>query len=266
MSPGVRVRLRLRPGGGAEPVVHFFGEGRDDCAGLGDVPAIAGFGHPSVEGGAQADERFAMLGLSGRGEVLDFVGVGAEVVELFARAGALHELQGRAGEFSLGQELAHERIDRETFFLVAVERGEGRAGAERADVVEARVVHGADTLLGFVDTVACGKRVAARRSGPLADEAVALHQERARDVRGGERGGGEVEEADQLGVDGAGRVAGGSGKIFRPWFYSFQSFAILIARSISASWVRLSPPASSTITSGAVSMPASAAIAPLKPK
>ena len=157
-----------------------------------------------------------MLGLSGRGEVFDFVRVGAEVVEFFARASALHELQGSAGEFSLGQKLAHERIDRETFFLVAVERGERRAGAERTDVVEARIVHGADALLGFVDAVACGKRVAARRSGSLADEAVAMHQQRARDVRGGEGGGGEVEETDHLVAHGAGRVAGGSGKIFRP--------------------------------------------------
>ena len=77
-------------------------------------------------------------------------------------------------------------------------------------------MHGADALLGFVDAVACGKREAARRSGSLADEAVALHQERARDVRGGERGGGEVEEADHFFVHGAGRVAGGSGEIFRP--------------------------------------------------
>ena len=93
----------------------------DALAAGGGLASIHSHFISRVEGGAQADERFAMLGLSGRGEVLDFVGVGAEVVELFARAGALHELQGRAGEFSLGQELAHERIDRETFFLVAVE-------------------------------------------------------------------------------------------------------------------------------------------------
>jgi hypothetical protein len=144
------------------------------------------------------------------------VRVGAEIVEFFAGTRALHELEGRAGEFSFGHELAHERIDRETFFLVAIERGEGGAGAERADVMVTRVVHGADALFGFVDAIARGERVAAGRGGALADEAMALHQQRARNSRGGERRGGEVEEADQLVVHRAGCVAGGGREIFRP--------------------------------------------------
>lgn len=55
----------LRPRRRAKPVVHFLGKGGDNFAGLGDMPAVAGFGHPGVERGAQPGAGFAGRGVGG---------------------------------------------------------------------------------------------------------------------------------------------------------------------------------------------------------
>lgn len=44
----------LGPGGGAEPGVHFGGEGSGDGWGFGVVAEVFGFGDPGVEGAAEA--------------------------------------------------------------------------------------------------------------------------------------------------------------------------------------------------------------------
>ena len=42
-------------------------------------------------------------------EIVDLIAVGLGVVEFLARAGPPHQREGRTGELSLGQQLAHER-------------------------------------------------------------------------------------------------------------------------------------------------------------
>ena len=46
--------VSLGPGGGAEPGVHFWGEGGGDGWGFGAVALVFGFGDPGVEGAAEA--------------------------------------------------------------------------------------------------------------------------------------------------------------------------------------------------------------------
>ena len=104
----------------------------------------------------------------------------------------------------------------EALLLVAVQRGEGRAGREVADVVIARVAHRADALHGLVDPVAGAEGVLARRIGLRAEEDAALHQRRARHAGDGQRGGGHVEQADDLVVDGAGLDLRRRGEVLRP--------------------------------------------------
>jgi hypothetical protein len=115
-------------------------------------------------------------------EVVDLVRIGLRVEKLLAGAVVLHESERRAGEFAFGVQLAHERLDGEALFFVAVQRGKGGAGGEGADVVKALVMHAADALHGLVNAVAGGEGEAAWCLRVIAEEDAALHQRRTRDA------------------------------------------------------------------------------------
>jgi hypothetical protein len=194
----------LGPGGGAEPGVHFWGEGGGDGWRFGEVALVFGFGDPGVEGAAEAGEGFFVLGLGGGGEVGDFVGVGFDVVEFLFGGAVGEEGEGWAGEGAGGFELAEEGDDEEALFLVAIEGGEVGVGGVVADVAVAGVADGADAGVGFVDAIAGAEGVLAGGIGVGAEEVAAVHAAGAGDVGEGEGGGGDVEDGDDVFVDGAG--------------------------------------------------------------
>jgi len=73
-----------------------------------------------------------------------------------------------------------------------------------ANVMKARAVDGAEADLGFVDAVARGEGVGAGRIGVGAEEDAALHAEGFGDAGHPKGGGGEVEQAEHLGVHAVG--------------------------------------------------------------
>ena len=69
---------------GAEPVVHNGAKFFDFLGGLFFPTHVAGLGDPSVERGTHFGESLQMFRAGGIDEVVEFVGVGLSIVEVFA--------------------------------------------------------------------------------------------------------------------------------------------------------------------------------------
>ena len=110
----------------AEPVVHLLGKGGHDLRRFGTGSSVARLADPHVERGAQPQQRLAMLWLCRVHQIVDLVRVALRVVEFLARAARVPSVRGGSGELALCVQLAHQRDDAETLFLVAVQRGERR--------------------------------------------------------------------------------------------------------------------------------------------
>ena len=120
-------------------------------------------------------------------------------------------------ELSLFVQVTHDLLHGETFFLIKIHVGaEVDLGLEVADVVVALAAHGAQAELDVIHTIARAEGIAALRIAVFAEEVAALHAQRTRHAGERKRGGGEVEQADDLFIHRTGLEAFGCRIILGP--------------------------------------------------
>ena len=135
---------------GAEPVVHDGTEFFYFLRGLFFPTHVASLSDPSVERGAHFGESLQMLRASGIDEVVEFVGIGLGVVEVFAAE--LGEERAQVWiEFALFVQVTHDLLHGETFLLIKIHVGaEVDLGLEVADVMVTLTAHRSQAELHII--------------------------------------------------------------------------------------------------------------------
>lgn len=161
------------------------------------------------------------------GDVVEVGGVAAEVVKFEGGARGLAPEVLEGVEFAGGVEDAEERHAGVAGFLVA---GPVEARNFRKEILDEHVVrrdYGSDTVVGVAAAVASGENLRTIGKGG-AEEGAALHPRRRGEGGVGERGGREVDQADETRLDAAGGDAGAADEerhveafdrepLFAPW-------------------------------------------------
>lgn len=166
---------------------------------FGDDAFVVDLVHPIFDGRAHGEEAVVLRGI--RSEIVDFVGVGVEIVQFFGRFGGGEEEGGGAGKFAFSIEPSPFLHDGGVFHVL-VDLGIGEIGAEVFGVTVLAVAGGALHVDGFVHAIAGGEDVFRFGLGAWAEDDAALHLRRDFGAGQGDEGRAEVHESDEVGADG----------------------------------------------------------------
>src|SRR6266581_1200470 len=99
--------------------------------------------------------------LRGPGEVMDFVWVIFQVVQLLLRLAGRHEELLFGSKFAFFMQMFHDRQRRISAFFIRIGLGVGALGHEVADILVTIVTHAADAVHSFVAAITRAEDISA---------------------------------------------------------------------------------------------------------